>query len=132
MINRSDQDNDGSIYVGTGDATNGVPTTIYAQMLLGFNQTQMAQYTVPRRMRLAMKGLFWSSGGSATIITTVGLYVREFGQVFATKNRAQILRRSFERNYTPTFNIPAKADIEMWAVRRVRRSTSALSSAASY
>jgi hypothetical protein len=37
----------GTIYIGTGTVTTGVPATIYAEIPVGVNQTLMAVWTVP-------------------------------------------------------------------------------------
>lgn len=39
--------NAGNIYAGTGTVTSGVPATIYNQVLVGYNQTLTASYTIP-------------------------------------------------------------------------------------
>lgn len=75
----------GNIYVGVGTVTAGVPATIYAQIILGENQTLMGLWTVPA----GYTGYF-DHFNVATGSTTVNQYItvraiqRNFGGVFRT------------------------------------------------
>jgi len=103
----------GTIYVGTGTVTSGVPANKYAVITAGENQTLMAVYTVPAGHTAYMFMGTVSCGTSASNkYTTVRLKVREYGQVFCTKAITTIQNSFNQYDFGIPLAIPEKADIE--------------------
>lgn len=88
--NKSDQDCQGQLYVGAADDTwvGGEPGTILGHINDGYNQSQMALYTVPKGFDLWVYNATFSSANKEG---EIGLYVRSHGflsipkTVFANK-----------------------------------------------
>lgn len=107
----------GTIYVGVGTVTAGVPATIYAAIPLGDNQTTMALWTVPAGYTAYMLGGKFSASSNNASHTALGkFFVRPFGGVF--RNAADItLNNGFANyNFALPLPIPEKSDIETRAI----------------
>lgn len=107
----------GTIYVGVGTVTAGVPATIYAAIPLGDNQTTMALWTVPAGYTAYMLGGKFSASSNNASHTALGkFFVRPFGGVF--RNAADLtLNNGFANyNFALPLPIPEKSDIETRAI----------------
>jgi len=107
----------GTIYIGTGTVTAGVPATVYAEIVLGENQTLMAIWTVPAGYTLYLnQGIFSAASNNAAQYVLSKFMVRPFGSVF--RNAADITANSNVISYD--FKVPLaiseKSDIEARAI----------------
>jgi hypothetical protein len=107
----------GTIYIGTGTITGGVPATVYAEIPLGENQTLMALWTVPANYTLYLyRGTFSAASNNIAQYILGKFMVRPFGGVF--RNAADVTANS---NLIPyDFEVPLaiqqKSDIEARAI----------------
>lgn len=107
----------GTIYVGTGVVTAGVPATVYAEIALGENQTTMAIWTVPAGYTAYINGGTFSAASNNAAQYVLGKFVvRPFGSVF--RNAADITVNSnvFRYDWEYPLAIPEKSDIEARAI----------------
>lgn len=107
----------GTIYVGTGTVTAGVPATVYAEIALGENQTTMALWTVPAGYTLYITGGTFSAASNNVAQYVLGKFVvRPFGGVF--RNAADITVNSnvFRYDWEIPLAISEKSDIEARAI----------------
>lgn len=107
----------GTIYVGTGTVTAGVPATVYAEIALGENQTTMALWTVPAGYTLYITGGTFSAASNNVAQYVLGKFmVRPFGSVF--RNAADITVNSnvFRYDWEIPLAVPEKSDIEARAI----------------
>jgi hypothetical protein len=107
----------GTIYIGTGTATLGVPATTYAAIPLGDNQTMMAMWTVPAGYTAYMLGGKFSASSNNDTHTALGKFLfRPYGGVF--RNAADVtLNNGFANfNFILPLAIPEKSDIETRAI----------------
>jgi hypothetical protein len=107
----------GTIYVGTGTVTAGVPATVYAEIPLGANQTQMALWTVPAGYTLYIYGGTFTAASNNVSQYILGQFCfRPQGGVF--RNVADITVNSFAFRYDweIPLAIPEKSDIEARAI----------------
>jgi hypothetical protein len=103
----------GTIYIGDGVVTAGVPAIVYAEIPLGENQTLMALWTVPANYTLYIyRGTFTAASNNASQYILGKFMVRPFGGVF--RNAADVTANSNVIAYD--FEIPLavgeKSDIE--------------------
>ena len=107
----------GNIYVGTGVVTAGVPATIYAEITLGANQTQMAVWTVPAGYTLYVYGGTFTASSNNTTHTVLGQFVfRPFGGVFRNVADVTVASEAFRYDWEIPVPIPEKSDIEARAI----------------
>lgn len=107
----------GTIYVGTGTVTAGVPATVYAVITLGENQTTMAVWTVPAKHTLYVhRGFFSAASNNATHYILGKFMVRPLGGVF--RNAADVTANSNAVSYDfeIPLALPEKTDIEARAI----------------
>jgi hypothetical protein len=107
----------GTIYVGTGTVTAGVPETVYAEIALGENQTTMAMWTVPAGYTLYVsRGTFSAASNNAAQYILGKFVVRPFGGVF--RNAADVTANSsaVPYDFEIPLAIPEKSDIEARAI----------------
>lgn len=107
----------GTIYVGTGTVTAGVPATVYAEIVLGENQTQMALWTVPAGYTFYVYSGKFSTAGSNSTHSMLGKFLfRPFGGVF--RDAADVTLNSGFVNYDfeIPLALPEKTDIETRAI----------------
>lgn len=107
----------GTVYVGDGIVTAGVPATVYAAIKLGENQTTMAVWTVPAKHTFYMYRGFFSGASNNAAQYVLGKFMfRSQGGVF--RNAADLTVNSNAIGYD--FEIPLavqeKTDIEARAI----------------
>lgn len=103
----------GSIYVGTGVVTAGVPATIYAKVTLGFNTTQMSQYTVPAGYTAYLADVSVSAIASAVNQSTLlSFRVRPFGGIFSRSGSLVVNGGLVNIEYAVPRGFPEKMDID--------------------
>ena len=107
----------GTIYVGTGTVTSGVPATIYAQIPLGANQTQMALWTVPAGYTLYVTGGTFSAASNNAAQYVLGqFFFRPFGGVFRNVADITVNSNVFRYDWEVPIALPEKSDIEARAI----------------
>lgn len=107
----------GTIYVGTGTVTSGVPATIYAVITLGANQTQMALWTVPAGYTLYVTGGIFSAASNNVAQYVLGEFVfRPPGGVFRNAADVTVNSNVFRYDWEIPLAIPEKSDIEARAI----------------
>lgn len=104
---------EGTIYIGDGVVTAGVPAIVYAEIPLGENQTLMALWTVPANYTLYIyRGTFTAASSNAAHYILGKFMIRPLGGVF--RNAADVTANSNVIAYD--FEIPLavaeKSDIE--------------------
>ena len=107
----------GTIYVGTGTVTAGVPATVYAEIAIGDNQTTMALWTVPAGYTAYIDaGTFSAASNNSTHYILGKFMFRPFGGVF--RNAADITANSniFRYEWEYPIALPEKTDIEARAI----------------
>ena len=103
----------GTIYVGDGVMTAGVPATIYAEIPIGENQTLMALWTVPAGYTLYLSRGSFSAASNNTAQYVLGKFmVRPFGGVF--RNAADVTANSnlIQYDFEVPLAVQEKSDIE--------------------
>lgn len=103
----------GTIYIGDGVVTAGVPASVYAEIPFGENQTLMAMWTVPAGYTFYMyRGTFSAASNNAAQYVLGKFMVRPFGGVF--RNAADVTANSsvIQYDFEMPLAIPEKADIE--------------------
>lgn len=109
----------GNIYISkdnTDVGGNGVPDDtldIQAMILVGFEQTLMAQWTCPVDNKAFLTHLYAST--STTKVTEIHLYVRPFGSVWNIKYIITLNASAYTHRYDFPLNIFAKSDIRILA-----------------
>lgn len=107
----------GTIYVGTGVVTLGVPATVYASIPLGDNQTTMALWTVPAGYTAYMLGGKFSASSNNDTHTVLGKFVvRPFGGVFRNAADVTVNNGYVNYNFILPLAVPEKSDIETRAI----------------
>jgi hypothetical protein len=107
----------GTIYIGTGTVTTGVPATVYAEIPLGENQTLMAIWTVPAGYTLYLyRGTFSAASNNAAHYILGKFVIRPFGGVF--RNAADVTANSnvIPYDFEIPLVVPEKSDIEARAI----------------
>ncbi len=107
----------GTIYVGTGTVTAGVPATVYAVITLGENQTTMAVWTVPAKHTLYIHRGFFSAASNNAAQYILGKFMfRPLGGVF--RNAADVTANSnaISYDFEIPLALPEKTDIEARAI----------------
>ncbi len=107
--------NEGIIYAGTGDVTNGVPAVEYNRISIGWNQSLMALFTIPAGHEGLIES-FFASTGIANKTTEIFLYIRPFGEVFQCKQRYHIIAGIVERRFPLPLKVTEKSDIAIRAL----------------
>lgn len=110
------EDNDGSVYIGTGSVTSGVPSSVVASIAPGDNQTLMCLWTVPRGKTAYLNRVTASTFGNANATMTVRLVARPEGEVFQTKDKIVITRALIELNHHTPISFSEKTDLEIRGV----------------
>jgi len=102
--------NEGIVYAGTGTVTAGVPATVYAQIEIGINQTQMALWTVPDGMSLFITSLNATENNNKRGVCR--LYIRPENEVFQLKADLAVANSSSNREFSLPLKIDSRSDIE--------------------
>jgi len=130
-------DNAGTIYVSTDADTSdtaGVPATpatqTRAQVSVGFNQTLMAIWAVPRNNTAYLTSMYASSAdptpGGSPLRSDIGLWVRPFGGVFQIKKLFSIETGSTTQVfYDFPLRIEAKSDVRITSISNATAKVSA-------
>jgi len=102
----------------TGNITIANGGTTYAQITLGENQTLMAVYTVPagHTFYLTNGTATHGTGTSGGVFMTVRFVVREFGGVFRTATKIDIVESEVLFPFTFPLRLPEKTDLEVRAI----------------
>ena len=102
----------------TGNITIANGGTTYAQITNGENQTLMAVYTVPagHTFYLTNGTATHGTGTSGGVYMTVRFMLREFGGVFRTATKIDIVESEVLFPFTFPLRIPEKSDIEVRAI----------------
>lgn len=109
----------GTIYLANSGASAGVPTgTIYASILLGTGQTEMAVYTVPAGYTLYLDDINFTSAVSlANSYLQVRFLQRDFGtNVFREQTRIVLQSNTYIFKFEYPLRIPEKTDLEVRAI----------------
>jgi hypothetical protein len=107
----------GIIYVGTGTVTAGVPATVYAEIPVGANQSQMAMWTVPAGYTLYITGGTFSAASNNVAQYVLGqFFFRPFGGVFLNTADITVNSNVFRYDWEIPLPIPEKSDIEARAI----------------
>jgi hypothetical protein len=107
----------GTIYVGVGTVTAGVPTTVYAEIVVGDNQTTMALWTVPAGYTAYISAGTFSASSNNVAQYILGKFMfRPVGGVF--RNAADITVNSnvFRYEWDYPLALPEKTDLEARAI----------------
>lgn len=105
--------NEGIIYAGTGTVTTGKPAVVHGLIEQFQSQSLMAVYTIPKGFRgFVTQTLFTSAVAKAV---NGGLYAREEGGVFQSKEHLSLVENEVVMNHTIADMYPEKTDLEMRA-----------------
>ena len=110
----------GTIYIGTGVVTTGVPATIYFQSEISYNNFGFAGYTVPAGYTAYITSYtVTSQSTTANVNVSAALVIYEFGKGYSEiQSTARMTSSSsFDRHFDYPFAISEKSDIELraWA-----------------
>ena len=106
----------GTIYLADTGATAGLPTgTVYASILLGAGQTEMAVYTVPAGYTLYLNDINFTAAVSlANSYVQVRFLQRDFGtNIFREQTRVVLQSNTYIFKFEYPLRIPEKTDIEV-------------------
>ena len=107
----------GTIYVGTGTVTAGVPATVYAEIALGDNQTTMATWTVPAGYTFFVyRGTFSASSNNVSQYILGKFMFRPFGGVFRNAADVTVNTGAIQYDFELPLALPEKSDIEAQAI----------------
>lgn len=103
----------GTIYIGTGTVTAGVPATVYAQIVVGENQTLMALWTVPAGYTLYIsRGTFSGASNNSAQYILSKFMIRPFNSVFRNVADVTVNSNVISYDFEVPLAIPEKSDIE--------------------
>jgi hypothetical protein len=107
----------GTIYVGTGTVTAGVPATVYAEIALGENQTTMATWTVPAGYTFYVyRGTFSAASNNVSQYILGKFMFRPLGGVFRNAADVTVNTGAIQYDFELPLALPEKADIEARAI----------------
>jgi hypothetical protein len=107
----------GTIYIGTGTITGGIPATIYAEIPLGENQTLMAIWTVPANYTFYVsRGTFTAASNNVSHYILGKFMLRTFGGVFRNAADVTVNTGVVPYDFEVPLAIPEKTDIEARAI----------------
>jgi hypothetical protein len=107
----------GSIYLGTGTVTAGVPATVYARIINGNNRTEAGLYTVPAGYEMYFDRGTVSHGSDATnAFITARLVYRLPGLLFQTGAKVALNNNFIHFPFEYPLLLPAGSDIETRAI----------------
>jgi len=118
-LNTSGTAAQGNIYISkdnTDVGGNGIPDDtldIQAMIIIGFEQTLMAQWTVPTGNKAFLTHLYAST--STAKVSEIHLYVRPFGGVFNIKYIITLNANAHTHRYDFPLEIPTKSDVRIIA-----------------
>lgn len=103
--------NAGTIYLGTGSLTAGVPANIFAEIEIGKGQTLMALYTVPVGKTAYIWG--WEASPVGQLASTINLYIRPIGEVFQIQDEMHVFQDIGTHGPKLPRKVNAKSDIAL-------------------
>lgn len=105
----------GTIYAGTGTVTAGVPATIYSLIVLGYNASTQAVYTVPAGYTAYVSSYtFTSAYANATPVACSGFFFRSESGYFEIEATARFNSgNSFDRHFDIPREYPENTDLEL-------------------
>lgn len=107
----------GTIYIGTGTVTLGVPATIYAEIPVGANQTLMAVWTVPANYTAYItRGSLSGASNNAAHSLLGKLCFRPLGGVMRTAAEVTLNNGFVPFDFEFPLALPEKTDIETRAI----------------
>ena len=109
----------GTLYVGTGSVTSGVPATVYSQIQTAYNAQSQAVYTVPAGYTAYVSSYtFTSNCATANVIQSGFLFVYYGGSAVPTIEATARFNAGafFDRHFDYPLAIPEKSDLDMRAV----------------
>jgi hypothetical protein len=107
----------GTIYVGTGTVTAGVPATVYAEIALGENQTTMAVWTVPAGYTMYIyRGTFSAASNNVSQYILGKFMFRPLGGVFRNAADVTVNTGAIQYDFELSLALPEKSDIEAQAI----------------
>lgn len=99
---------------GTITFTNTNSTDVVAEILNGYNQTLMSQYTIPAgKTGYLMMGKISADQGKDARFE---MYIRPFGEVFRVAFVGYVFQNNFEYTFQHPLAIPEKTDIDIRAI----------------
>lgn len=107
----SEVDNAGTIYVGDGTITSGVPATKYATMEPGMNQSQMGFYTVPVGKSGFLHRAYLGVGTGRSV--QGGVFAREIGGIFRLQSNYDVFQAPFRDELDFPLAFAEKTDLEL-------------------
>ena len=105
--------NDGTLYVGYGTFTSGVPDNVLGIVSPGDNKTLQAIEVVPTGYQMEMKSLYFSIGEGKSV--EISLYVRPPGGVFQLEGTWQGFENAKTFEFSPPRTFSAGSDIDLRA-----------------
>ena len=107
----------GTLYVGTGTVTSGVPATIYSQIVLLYNACTEAIFTVPAGYTAYVSSYTFTSGyGNATPVLCSGFLTYSKNGFFEIQASARMNSgNAFDRHFDVPFAVAEKKDIVLKA-----------------
>lgn len=110
----------GTIYVGTGTVTAGVPATIYGQIDTTYNNSSFAGFTVPAGYTAFVTSYtITTQAASANLLVSAALIEREYttGVAEIQSTIRMVAGNSFDRHFDFPYVIEEKNDFELraWA-----------------
>ena len=109
----------GTLYVGTGSVTSGVPATVYSQIQTAYNAQSQAVYTVPAGYTAYISSYtFTSNCATANVIQSGFLFVYYGGSAVPTIEATARFNAggSFDRHFDYPLAIPEKSDLDLRGV----------------
>lgn len=107
----------GTIYIGTGTITGGIPAMVYAEIPLGENQTLMAMWTVPANYTFYIyRGIFSAASNNVAQYILGKFMVRTLGGVFRNAADVTVNSGTVAYDFEVPLAIPEKTDIEARAI----------------
>jgi hypothetical protein len=105
----------GTLYVGAGTVTSGVPATIYSLISLGYNTSAQAVWTVPAGYTGYLTSCTWTAGNTtANLLITGAILSRTTTGVFIIESTCKFnVGTSFDRHFDTPVPFAEKTDIEM-------------------
>jgi len=105
----------GTIYIGTGTVTTGVPAVIYNLIPVGYNTDAQCVWTVPAGYTAYMTSCTWTAGNTtANLLITGALLSRVIGGVFIIESTCKFnVGNSFDRHFDTPIPFAEKTDLEM-------------------
>ena len=110
----------GTIYIGTGTVTAGVPATSYWQSEPSYNNWSFAGFTVPAGYTAYITSYTITSQSTTALVNvSLGLVIFEYGKTYGEyQSTARLTSNgSFDRHFDYPFEVAEKCDVELraWA-----------------